>query len=104
MRQFHPLVSFQDEVEVADTSIKDIQFEPVQQTRLSGPLFFITNQTPRVNTEELTAIADQFSQSSQEPGTLSLIAALQSTRSNTTNERIVVIPAEKKRKKAAEKH
>ena len=106
MRQFHPLVSIQDEVEVADadTSIKDTQFEPVKQTMSTGPLFFITSQTPQVTTEELTAVADQFSQSSQEPGTLSLISALQSTMGTTTNERIVVIPAEKKRKKAAETH
>jgi hypothetical protein len=106
MQQFRPLTSFQDEVDVADADIfiEDTQFEPVQQNIISGPLFFITSQTPRVSTEELTAIADQFSPTSEEPGALSLIAALQSTLGQDTNGRIVVIPGEKKRKKAVEKH
>src|SRR5205823_13100193 len=106
MRQFHPLVSFQDEVEVADadTSIKDTRFEPAQQTMFTGPLFFITSQTPQVTTEELTAVADQFSLFSQEPGILSLISALQSTMGTTTNERIVLISADRQLEAAAKAH
>ena len=106
MQQFRPLASFQDEVDVADAdiSIEGTQFEPVQQTIISGPLFFITSQTPRVITEELSAIADQFSQSPEEPGALSLIAALQSTMSTNTAPRPVVIPGEMKRKKKRGKH
>lgn len=108
MQQFGPLASLRDEVDVADADIfiEDAQCEPVQQNTFSGPLFFITSETPRVNTEELSAAITQFSPSTKDagPGTLSLIAALQSTMSANTGGRSVVIPGEMKRKKKGEKH
>lgn len=112
MQQSRPLPSFgeSDELDFAGAGMPFTAARPVEvplsQPVLSGPLFMITDQYgapvagPRT-TEELTAITGQLG---DEPRRLSLLAALQSTISANAPGRTVVIPADKKRKKASAEH
>lgn len=103
MQQFRPLSSPPNEVDVADvempiTSTTGNLYEgqPAPQPILTGPLFFLTNATQERRTDELGTISGPLF---QEAGTLSLLAALQSTMTTSTAERIVVIPGSRKRAK-----
>lgn len=106
MQQFRRIPSFvgvdnpedQAMVSMVATSSDDSQSESasIPQPVLSGPLFFLTSTSQERRTDEYAVVSGSLP---LETGTLSLISALQSTMTVDTGERerIVLIPAEKKR-------
>ncbi len=102
MQQFRPLPSYSPEDDAAD--VDALMYERQSEESLAPqspptmPILFLAGRVRERRTDELVASApDQ-----PETGSLSLIAALQSTMSVDTGERIVVIPAEKKRVRTTE--
>ncbi len=103
MQQFRPLPSYSPEDDAADVdalmyAAARVESFPAPQALPTMPILFLTGRVRERRTDDLVASApDQ-----PETGALSLIAALQSTMSVDTGERIVVIPAEKKRVRTTE--
>lgn len=102
MQQFRPLRSYSPEDDAADVDalMYERQSEEFSapQALPTMPILFLSGRVRERRTDDLVASApDQ-----PETGALSLIAALQSTMNVDTGERIVVIPAEKKRVRTTE--
>ena len=102
MQQFRPLPSYSPGDDAADVDAlmyeRQSEESPAPQALPTMPILFLSGGLRERRTDELVASApDQ-----PEKGALSLIAALQSTMRVDTGERIVVIPAEKKRVRTTE--
>jgi soluble lytic murein transglycosylase-like protein len=103
MQQFRPLASYLQEDDAADVdlSISGHKSEEFSAPKAipSMPIYMLANRTQERRTDDV-AVASIPGQ--PETGTLSLLAALQSTMSVDTGERVVFIPAEKKRARTTE--
>ena len=105
MHQFRPVASLLPGDDAADVDIsirsrqsgKLPQQPSARQAAPAMPIVFLSNGLLERRTDDLAAISGQ-----PETGSLSLLAALQSTMSVETGERVVVIPAEKKRARTTE--
>ncbi len=107
-RSFPSMFPGDDAVDV-DISIDERQMEElfmpfstppaaIPQAAPAMPILFLAGGLQERRTDDLAAVSGPLS---PETGTLSLMAALQSTMSVETGERVVVIPAEKKRVRTA---
>jgi soluble lytic murein transglycosylase-like protein len=101
MQPFRPLSSRPNDVGVADAELPTTGNLPEEKSApqpvLTGPLYFLTSATRERRTDELGTVSGMSGQLPQEAGTLSLLAALQSTMTVETSERVVVIPGSRQR-------